>query len=128
MAGFSTYLTDALKDYMDGTGTAVFTTTPTFTVALWNGDPTDAGSGGTEVTGTVNLTRQTATFTSSGTTQVDNDAEINFGTANGSASVTHVAVFAASNMLFSVALGATVSVDNGEAVTIAAGALDIDFL
>lgn len=130
MAGFSAYLRDALKAYADGTGTAVFTSSPTFYAALWNGDPTDAGIGGTEVTGTLNLTRQTVTFVDGGGDQVENDAEINFGTANGAGIVDHVAVFdaaAAGNLLFSVSIPSQALVD-GSAVKIAAGALTVNFL
>lgn len=130
MAGFSAYLRDGLKAYMDGTGTALFTTSPTFYAALWNGDPTDTGAGGTEVTGTVNLTRQTVAFSDATGDAVDNDAEINFGTANGAATVDHVAVFdaaAAGNMLFSVAVTSQ-NIVNGSQVKINAGALVINFL
>lgn len=85
MSDTSTYVGDALLNWIKGT---VMPTAPTIIkVSLWNGDP-DAS--GTEVTGTVSLTTQTVTFGSVAARAMSNNADINFGTAGGSATVTFV--------------------------------------
>lgn len=130
MAGFSAHLRDGLKAYMTGAGTALFTSSPTFYAALYSGDPTDAGSGGTEVTGTIGLSRQAVTFQDDGGDQVSNDTEVNFGTSSGTDTADHIAIFdaaAAGNLLFSVSI-TSLSIDNSEAVIIPVGNLSINFL
>lgn len=98
-------------------------------VALFNGDPTDAGTGGTEVTTTIRAAGRVAvTFgaISGGGTMASN-AAVNFGNAAGSATVTHFAIFdaaSAGNLLGSAALtGGSQSITAGTAVSFASGAL-----
>lgn len=65
-------------------------------IGLFNGDPTDAGSGGTEVTTQVRAAGRVAvTFgASTGGAAAANNAAVNFGdSANAVASVTHFGIF-----------------------------------
>jgi hypothetical protein len=120
----SAYLGDKLLNWIKGTA---FGTAPASAyAALWNGDP-DAG--GTEVTGTVNLTRQAVTWGSVSSRALTNTAEVNFGTANAGATVTFVTLedaASASNRLSKKAI-ASAGVTSGEKVAIAAGALVLSY-
>lgn len=85
MSDTSTVVGDALLNWIKGT---VMPTAPTIIkVSLWNGDPDAAG---TEVTGTVGLTTQTVVFGAVSARAMSNNADISFGTASGSATVTFV--------------------------------------
>lgn len=123
----SDYLETALCNWVKGTTmpaapAAVF-------VALFNGDPTDAGSGGTEVTTTIRVAGRVAvTFGSiSGGGTMSNSAIVNFGNADAGATVTHFAVYdaaSAGNLLGSAALsGGSQVISTGNPVAFAIGAL-----
>jgi hypothetical protein len=126
MSGHSTYLATAVLNWVKGTTmpaapAAVY-------VALFNGDPTDAGSGGTEVTTTIRTAgRVAATFGAVSSKAIANSALVDFGNAAGTASVTHFAVFdaaSAGNMLGSNALSSgSGSITSGTATNFAIGAL-----
>lgn len=132
MSGKSSYLEDKLLGWIKGTQ---MPTPPTGVyVALFNGDPTDLGTGGTEVTTTVRTAgRVAATFgtitaNTTGDTEA-NTAIVDFGNAAAGATFTHFALFdaaSAGNMLYSAALtGGTQTVSAGTDVSFAAGALVI---
>lgn len=104
MSGFSNYLQNAVLNYLKGT--AMPTAPASVFVALFNGDPTDAGTGGTEVTTTIRTAgRVAATFGAiTGNTSMANSALVDFGNAAGAASLTHFGLFSAAsggNLLFS---------------------------
>lgn len=125
MSGLSTYLADKLLNWLKGTA---FGTAPTNTyVALYNGDPTDAGSGGTEVTDTIDASgRKAITWGSPSGKSMSNSADIDFGNADAGATVSHIAIFDAStsgNMLGSFALSPSRSVTTGDPVKFSAGDL-----
>lgn len=133
MSGKSNYLEDkvlnwALKAAAMGTAPA----TPY--VALFNGDPTDAGTGGTEVTTTIRVAGRVAgTFgsitTTTGADTIANTADVDFGNAAAGATMTHFAIWdaaSAGNMLYSAALtGGSQTVSAGTDVKFATGALVI---
>src|SRR6478735_6639217 len=106
MSGNSTYLGNAVLNWVKGS--AMPTAPSSVYVGLFNGDPTDTGSGGTEVTTTIRPAgRVASTFGSVSSKSMANNATVNFGTASGSATVTHFGVFDASsagNMLGSNAV------------------------
>jgi hypothetical protein len=122
----SSYLGDKLLNWIKGTA---FGTAPSTTyVSLWNGDPDSAG---TQVTGTVNLTTQSITWGSVATRALSNSADISFGTANSSATVTYVviadnATYASGNQLCKKSIS-SVSITNGLAVKILTGNLTLSY-
>ncbi len=133
MAGKSNYLEDktlnwALKAVAMGAA-------PVATyVGLHNGDPTDAGTGGTEVTTSIRVAgRVAAVFgtitTSAGANTIENSAAVNFGEAAAGQTFTHFAIWdaaSAGNMLYSNVLAVSPqTVSAGTNVSFAIGALDI---
>lgn len=124
MSDMSSYLGDKLLNWLKGTA---FGTAPSSVyAALFNGDP-DAG--GTELTGTINLTRQAVTWGAVASRAVSNSAEVNFGTANNTGSATYVVLYDASTSgnELSKKLISTASITSGEKVAIAAGALSASY-
>ncbi len=127
MSGNSTYLAQAVLNWTRGT--AMPTAPAALYVALFNGDPTDAGTGGTEVTTSVRTAgRVAATFGAPSGKSMANSAAVSFGNAaNAVGSVTHFAVFDAAsggNMLGSNSLGSGAgAISAGAAVSFATGAL-----
>lgn len=107
MAGLSNYTEAKLLNWMLN-ATTMGTAPAGVYVALFNGDPTDAGSGGADVTltirpaGRVAASFDTAAAAEAGAASVANDAVVDFGVSAGAASVTHFALYdsaAAGNML-----------------------------
>lgn len=128
MSGRSAYLGNAFLNVIRGTA---YTAPSAVYVALFNGDPTDAGTGGSEVTTTVRTAgRVAATFAAPSGKSMSNSAVISFGNAAGAATVTHYALFdaaSAGNMLDSAPLtGGSMSVAANSAVSFAVGALVIN--
>jgi hypothetical protein len=126
MSGNSTYLANAVLAWVKGT--AMPTAPTTVYVALFNGDPTDAGTGGTEVTTTIRAAGRVAvTYGTVASKSMSNSAAVNFGNAASGATITHFAVFdaaSAGNMLGSNPLSSgSGAVAAGAAVSFAAGAL-----
>lgn len=128
--GFSTYLANAILNWVKSTTmpadpAAVY-------VALFDGDPTEAGSGGTEVTTDIDATgRKAVTFGAITSRAMANDAEVDFGTSDGTADVTHWGLFDASssgNMLFWSPLETPRSVTAGDPVKFAVGDLEISLV
>lgn len=124
MSDMQSYLGDKLLNWLKGTA---FGTAPSSVyAALWNGDP-DAS--GTELTGTINLTRQAVTWGSVSSRSMANSAEVNFGTANASGTATYVVLIDASvsgNQLAKKNISSA-SITSGEKVAIAVGALTLSY-
>lgn len=123
MSDTSAYVGDALLNWIKGT---VMPAAPASVKAsLWNGDP---NSGGVEVTGTVALTRQTVAWAAVAARAVSSNADLNFGTANGPATVTFVAVYdvGGTNQIATKGISST-SISNGLAVKILSGNLTLSY-
>lgn len=128
MAAFSDYMEAKICNWMKGTA---FGTAPTdIYVALFNGSPTDTGSGGTEVTATIRAAGRVAvTFGTVTDGAMSNDAAVDFGTAEGGATVSHFALFDAAssgNMLMYGALnGGSQAIAAGNQVSFPIGDIDV---
>ena len=127
MAGFSDYMENIALNYIRGVApptppTGVF-------IGLFSSDPTDAATGGTEVTTSVRAAGRVAgTFGAATTGTMANSATIDFGSSAGAATVSHFAAFDAAtggNKLFSGALTASKSVTANDPVSFAAGSLSL---
>lgn len=108
MAAFSNYLEDQITGWIAGT---TFATAPTATfVQLYNGDPTDTGSGGTALYSRVSVASGAGSWTrgTSGNGTITNASAITItSSATATASATFVSVWDASssgNLLFYGAL------------------------
>lgn len=130
MSGKSNYLEDLILNW-ECNGQAM-PSPPTSYVALFNGDPLDTGLGGTEVTTTIRAAgRVAASFgaitTAAGANSISNDADVDFGPADGDATFSHFATFdaaSAGNMLRSGSLAdGEQSVSAGTRVKFESGAL-----
>ena len=125
MSGNSTYLGNAVLNWVKGS--AMPTAPSSVYVGLFNGDPTDSGSGGTEVTTTIRVAgRVAATFGTVASKNMANNALVDFGNAAGATTVTHFGVFdaaSAGNMLGSNAVTGGGAVGSGAAVSFASSAL-----
>lgn len=124
MSDMSAYVGDKLLNWIRAT--AMGTAPTTIYASLYNGDP---DSGGSEVTGTVNLTRQAITWSAVSARAMSNSADITFGTANGSATATYVVLWdaASTGNQISKKLITTAAISNGEIVAIAAAALALSY-
>ncbi len=127
MAGFSDFMENIALNYIRGVAPA--TPPSAIYIGLFSSDPTDANTGGTEVTTTVRTAgRATATFSAATIGNTANSAIVDFGAAAGAATVSHFAAFDAAtggNKLFSGALTASKSVTTGDPVSFAVGALSL---
>lgn len=110
----------------------VFTTTsvtrPTaWYVGLFTADPTDTGSGATEISGNA-YARVSATFTVSGNAATTS-AAVEFAAATGSwGTISHIGIFDAStggNLIAHSALTASKAIANGDVFRIPSGDIDI---
>lgn len=123
----SNYTENAILNWFKGT---TFPAAPgNIYVGLFNGDPGEAGSGGSEVTTTIRAAgRPSVTFGAISGGAISNSGIVDFGAAAGGASATHFALFdaaSAGNLLASAALDNIRTVATGNAVTFEAGALDL---
>ena len=128
MSGLSTYTQNAILNWLKGT--AMPAAPAAVYVGLFNGDPTDAGSGGAEVTTTVRAAgRVAAAFgTITGNTSIANSADVDFGAAAGAATASHFGLFSAASggqLLASGALAASQSIAATNLVKFATGALTV---
>lgn len=128
MSDMSTYLGDALLNWIKNSGTILATKPTTISCSLWNGDPDSAGS---QVTGTINLTTQSVTWGSVSARALSNSADISFGTANASGTVTYVvladnATYASGNQICKKSI-TSVGITNGLAVKILTGNLTLSY-
>lgn len=127
MAALSDHSEKLLLDFLMTSGTA---TRPTaWYVALYTAAPSDSG-GGTEVSGS-GYTRQTVAFAAAsspgGTT--DNTGSVSFTAGGGNwGSITHIGIFDASsagNLLWHGSLSTPKTVNDGDTLQFAAGAIDL---
>lgn len=119
----------------DATGLQGASTAGSWHIALWVGNPTDAGTSGTEAAYTdyarVAVARSTAGWTVSGTspTEVTNDLAITFPAAGSSGStITHFAIMDAAtsgNMIAHAALNDSLTITTGVVPRFAGGALTL---
>lgn len=122
MAGLSHYAQNYLLNWIKGL---------TLYVGLFSSDPTDANTGGTEVTTTLRAGGRVAVILGSisNNNAVANTNTVDFGSAAGGATVSHFAFFdapTAGNKIGSAAItGGAQSVSTGNNVSFAAGALTI---
>lgn len=127
MAGFSDYLEGAIAAWMNGTA---MPTAPTGRwVALFNGDPTDTGVAGSDVTATIRTAGRVNGAFSRSVGVLTSSADIDFGAAAGAATVSHFAIFDAAtggNMLVAGPLtGGAQSIGAGTNVKFPSGSLVI---
>lgn len=125
----SNYLSSAVLNWIKSTA---FPADPANVyVALFDGDPTASGAGGTEVTTTIRVAgRVAATFGAVTSRAISNSADIDFGTAAGGADVTHAALFDAAssgNMICWSPLDTPRSIITGDPVVIPTGDFNINF-
>lgn len=110
-------------------GTAMPTAPATVWVALFNGDPGEAGSGGTEVTTTIRVAGRVAVpFGTITANAIANSGIVDFGSAAGAATVNNFGLFDAAtggNLLCKGALTTARSVAIGNSVTFATGTLSL---
>lgn len=127
MSAFSDYLEGHIANWLRGTDmpsapAAVY-------VALFNGDPTDDGTGGSEVTTTVRVAGRVAvTFNAPTDGVIDNSGIVDFGSSAGATTVTHFALFdaaAAGNMVIHGALTSSKSISTSDPVQFALGTMQI---
>lgn len=127
MSNLSTYTAEGLLNWLKG---SAMPTAPTAVyIGLFSSDPTDANTGGTEVTTTIRVAgRLACTFGAIASKAMSNSAAIDFGNAAGGATVTHFAAFDAAtvgNKLFSGALVTPRTVTTGDPVKFIIGDLDV---
>lgn len=121
----SSYLASAIMNWMRGT---TFPAAPSNVyVALFNGNPTVAGTSGTEVTTSVRAAgRLAAGFAAISGGKIANAANVDFGLSAAGATITHIAIFSAAsggNMLGFKALPTALPVVTGDPVLFEAGKL-----
>ena len=96
-------------------------------VGLFTADPTDTGSGATEISGNA-YARVSATFTVSGNAATTS-AAVEFAAATGSwGTISHIGIFDAStggNLIAHSALSASKAIANGDVFRIPSGDIDI---
>jgi hypothetical protein len=124
MSFSNTFETHVLQ-YVFTTGSV---TRPTaWYVGLFTADPTDTGSGATEITGN-NYSRVSATFTVSGNAATTS-AAVEFSAATGSwGTISHIGIFDASsggNLIAHSALTASKAIASGDVFRIPTGDIDI---
>lgn len=123
MAAFSNYLESKIANWLKGTA---FGTAPSIVyVALFNGSPTDTGSGGTELT-VVSRVAITLSPASAGATA--NSAQVDFGTASGTATANFFGIFDANtsgNLLMYGAVSPSKTINASDPVTIEIGGLTL---
>jgi len=124
MSFSNTFETHVLQ-YVFTTGSV---TRPTaWYVGLFTADPTDTGSGATEITGN-NYSRVSATFSVSGATATTT-AAVEFAAATGSwGTISHIGIFDASsggNLIAHSALSASKAIGTGDVFRIPTGDLDV---
>jgi hypothetical protein len=127
MAAFSNYLEDQITGWINGTA---FATAPTNTyVQLYNGNPTDAGTGGTALFSRVAVAAGGWTRSTGGAGTMSNTAQVLITSSAGAgATADYVAVFDAStggNLLFHGALATSLTINTGDEVRFNAGGLQL---
>ena len=127
MANASNYFEGQIANWLRGTA---FAAAPaSIFVGLFNGDPTDTGSGGTEVTTTIRVAGRVAvTLGAPSDGVMTNSAEVTFGTAAGAATVTHYGIYDAAsggNLLVHGAVSTSRTYAIGDTCRFATGAITV---
>lgn len=127
MAAFSNYMEDAITGWINGT---TFPSAPTNTyVQLFNGNPTDTGTGGTALLSRAAVAAGGWTRGTGGAGTLTNTAAITITSSAGSAvTADYFAVFDAStggNLIFHGALSASKSIAVGDEVKFNASQLTL---
>ncbi len=128
MAAFSNYLEDQITGWIAGTS---MTAPPATFVQLYNGDPTDAGSGGTALFTRYQVASGAGSWTrgTGGNGTITNASAFTItSSATATASATHVAVWdasAAGNLLFYGALTTAKTIASGDEVKFNTSALTL---
>lgn len=126
MGSLSNYTEQAYLAWVKGTNMPA---APTAYLALFNGDPGEAGSGGTEVTTTIRVAGRVAvSFAAASGRAMSSDTDTDFGAAAGAATVDNWALFDAAsggNMLAYGAFTSSNSVGAGENFSVASGNITI---
>lgn len=123
----SVYLGDAILGWIKST--AMPSDPANVYATLHSGDP--AGSSANEITGSINLTRQAISWGSISARAMSNNADIAFGTANSTGSVTYVAIYDSvtagmGNEICKKSISSA-SITNGLAVKILSGNLVLSY-
>lgn len=128
MSGLSTYMVASIMAWIKST--AMPADPAAVYVALYSSDPTDSGSGGTDVTATLDASgRKAVTFGAVVAKVITSNADVDFGLADAGASVTHFGVWdaaSAGNMIGSAALTTPRTFVTGDPVKFPSGSLSID--
>lgn len=126
MSGLSTSFAQSVLNLLRGTNI----TAPTGVyVALYNGDPGDAGVSGTDVTTQVRAAgRVEATFAAPSGKTIANDAEVAYGPSDSSVNITHFGLWdaqSAGNFLGGYSLQTARSIVAGDPVSFQVGDLSV---
>jgi hypothetical protein len=124
----STYFSSAILNWIKST---TFPADPAAVyVSLHDGNPGDAGSGGTDVTTTIRVAGRVAvTFGSIAAKAMSNDADVDFGAAAGAADVDYFGIWDASSAGNFLGYGALVTpraISASDPVKFPVGSLTID--
>ncbi|WAJ26834.1 phage tail fiber protein [Antarcticirhabdus aurantiaca] len=96
MSAFSNYMEQAICNWLRGT--AMPAAPAALYVGLFNGSPTDTGSGGSEVTTQIRAAgRMAAAFAAPANSEIRNSAVVNFGSAASGTTISHFGVFDAAS-------------------------------
>lgn len=129
MSDLSTYLANEILDWIKGG--AMPTAPAGIYVALYNGDPGDAGTAGTDVTTDVRAAGRVAvTFGSVASRAMSNSADVSFGASVSAVTVTHFGLWDASsagNFIGGDALDTTRIIAIGDPVSFLIGDLSVTF-
>lgn len=126
MSDFSDYMENAIANLFRG---IAYTPPTNVYVALFSVMPSEAGTGGTEVTTTIRTAgRPTASFGAPSGGTITNSADVDFGSAAGAATVVGFGLYDAAttgNLLALKAFGASQAVAQNAGVKFATGALTL---
>lgn len=130
MAGFSTYLSQAIIEYSLRGGT--FTKPTAYYLAIFTSDPTDANVTANEVAGAWYARQATGSWAASGgagNNMTSNNAQIQYAAVTGAAvTVSHWGIYDAltvGNLLYSGALAASKTLNVGDVLVVGANQLAI---
>lgn len=129
MSELSDYLANAILGFFDGVNMPA--APAGVYVALYDGDPGQTGTGGTDVTTTVNAAgRVQVSFGAAAGRVIENDAAVDFGTADAAANITHFGLWdaqAGGNFLGGDALQTPRTVALNDPVSFLVGDLSVSF-
>jgi len=129
MSAMSDYLELKILDHI--TGRTAYTKPSAVYLGLYTADPTDTGSGATELSGN-GYTRVAVAFDAAASAATSNTSAIDFPAATGNwgggSAISHWALYDAStggNMLMHGAFSASKTIETNDVLRIAAGDLDL---